>query len=142
MFIVKPVKESNIKQHHCSNLEVAEVVKNYLIDKYQEDVTIQEEEKGLLYSSPNFKIVYELEYTDIGPIHLRIDDLVNFKSLIGSISIDEQNKNFVRIPCLLYNICLSEQEFNEVILFMEKNKEILAELDKKVHEYFNKSLLK
>jgi len=140
MFVVKPVKESLIKKHHCSSLNVAMEVQKYLINKYEEEISVEESGDRLFYSAPGFKVAIEFKYIDIGVINLRIDDILTFRSLVEKVL--PEDKNFVRIPGIMYNICISENEFKDIKDFIERNKEYLDTLDDRVNEWFDRSLIK
>lgn len=141
MFIVKSVNPTPIKKHLCSSLDVAMKVQKYIMEKYREEISIEEKDEPLFYSSPGFRVVYEFEYITIGVIHLRIDDLLIFCSLIESAKL-ENGKEFVRIPGLMVNLCISEEEYKEIQNFIEKNKEFIDSKNEQVNSWFSKSILR
>lgn len=141
MFVVKPENpNSKVRFHHCYSLEVSEKVKDYIENKY-EKCTIKEFQNNLPYLTfPGLRFIFPFETICLKNVECKLDELD--LSLCAIRNLKDFSKGFGRITCHHhYNVCLSEKEHQEILIYISENKTFLEEKEKEFDQIFE-SLLK
>jgi len=137
MFIINS-KNLRITTHYCHSKEVADLVYDYIKNKYPHELELKEVD-GTPYFDPGGARLIDDQLTNVklANIECRIDDLGIFVEFIENVDQDFE-RGFCRIGTFFGNICLSEKEFQEIKDYIKDNKEELDKLEEKANEIFDK----
>lgn len=137
MFLIKSEDRQTIVPHFCNTEKLANVIKNYIEQKYDCTCIISEPNKNKVYYDPGGMIFISplLIDVEIGEIEVNIDHVDILITCFNKIpSFD---KGFARLPTFFGNVTLTEEEFLSTKMFIDNNLELINCYTKTANEIIN-----
>ena len=138
MYLIKSENRPTIVNHFCNTEKLANIIKDYIEQKYECKCIISQPNQDKIYFDPGGGVFInpDLVTVQIGEIETNIDFVDILVSVFNNKSFSFE-KGFARIGTFFGNIALSEEEYLSTKSWIENNKKLIKEYTERANEIIN-----